>query len=238
MTPTVASTPAMASTPVVPSTPSSRNLRPRRRIRRPQRRRRISVSYDYLQDSGSELELGADDDEDENEFEDYAGMRAVVRKLRELEAAQAEAEEAEPNREVGGGDSSNNLSVFDFSQDYSAFHGQAMEYQRTPGLSDSSGTQVPVELFMLVWDRPFMERIVEETNKYAWQTIAQLSESGNISANLDTWVETDLPEMYRYFAVLMYMSLNPRGHISEYWAINVLGMPEFRLDVQEQVPDA
>ncbi|XP_045457225.1 piggyBac transposable element-derived protein 4-like [Melitaea cinxia] len=217
----------MPSTPVVPSTPSNRNLRPRRLTRRPQRRRRISISFDYLQDSGSEVEIGTDDD-DENEFEDYAGMRAVVRELRELESAQAvvEAEEAEPSREVGGGD----MPVsFDWSQDYSTFHGQEMEYQRTPGLSDSAGTQVPFELFMLVWDSTIMDHIVKETNKYAWQTIAKLSESGNISANLDTWVETNVPEMYRYFAVLMYMSLNPRGHIPEYWATNILGMPDFRL---------
>lgn len=38
-----------------------------------------------------------------------------------------------------------------------------------------------------------------------------------------------MPEMYRFFAVLMYMSLNPRRQIPEYWPTNILGMPEFRL---------
>lgn len=228
-----AETPRLAS-PSSTASSSISGVRSRKRPRRSGTRRRLTMP----EDSGSEVEQGADEDEDETEFDDYAGMRTAVRALRELqliqdeeaqfEEAQADEAQAEELAEAGPSSREQLNPIYNWTDNYDTFLGRREDYQRTPGLSDEVHSQSPVQIFILIWDLSIVEHIVQETNKYAWQTIMALSEEGRISANLDTWVETTVPEIYRYLAVLMYMSLNPRGHIPEYWSTGVLGMPDFR----------
>lgn len=145
---------------------------------------------------------------------DYAGLREVANRLQELQETIEEAEVvAGPSGNTGRGDADDDVA-YSWNQNFSTFTGRAEVYARTPG--PTQGSQDPVELFMNIWDQALMEKVVEETNRYAWQTIAALSERGEISANLDTWEDTTVPEMYQYFSVLIYMALDYRSHIPEY----------------------
>lgn len=88
----------------------------------------------------------------------------------------------------------------------------------------------PFELFAAVWDRSFMEKIVKETNDYAWQTIVQISEADGLrsQSRLNEWKEVRVEEMYKFFGILLYMGLCYRSRLEEYWSTGVLGMLEFR----------
>ncbi|XP_026728811.1 piggyBac transposable element-derived protein 4-like isoform X2 [Trichoplusia ni] len=120
---------------------------------------------------------------------------------------------------------------FNWSSDYSTFRGQPEVYsqagERGPNIKETD----PLKLFTHVWDHDIMNSIVAQTNEYAWQTIAQASElPDGISAHsrLNDWVETTTDELYKLFAVMIFMSLMVAGRVSEYWSTGTLAMPGFR----------
>lgn len=194
------------------------------------------------QDSGSELE-GSEDDEDIEEYDlpelydDAHRLRAVANALQELCVIEDNVEIAGDVDHSGRGDDASRVQIaaelgdvnadFNWTNDYSSFTGVAEAYTCDPG--PAYGLQEGLDIFLLIWDTDVMNTIVEETNRYAWLVIAQLSEHGSISKNLDTWYEVTVSELYRYFAILMFMAVNPRGSIKEYWSTGILGMAEFRL---------
>ncbi|RVE49901.1 hypothetical protein evm_005494 [Chilo suppressalis] len=85
------------------------------------------------------------------------------------------------------------------------------------------------ELFMAVWDESIMTEIVRQTNEYAWQRIAPIFEvEAELPEPLSTWSDVTTDEMYRYFAILICMSMCNRAVMSDYWTTGVMGMPDFR----------
>lgn len=118
---------------------------------------------------------------------------------------------------------------FTWSEDYNAFTATREDFQEEVG-SRIAGTS-PCDLFCQLWDQPLLESIVEETNRYAWQTIAKASESEiGISAKsrVNDWVETSVSEIYRLIAVIILMGMCLRGRMEEYWATSIIEMPKFR----------
>ncbi|KAJ2941430.1 hypothetical protein O0L34_g3642 [Tuta absoluta] len=117
--------------------------------------------------------------------------------------------------------------TFNWSADFSTFQGQAEQYLRSPG--PHTNAQIPLGVFMEVWDLRIMNLIAAETNRYAWQTITSMTERGeDVAHNLGKWKETNAEEIYRFFAVLNYMSICYRSSLDEYWNTGILEMSEFR----------
>ncbi|XP_028157151.1 piggyBac transposable element-derived protein 4-like isoform X1 [Ostrinia furnacalis] len=118
------------------------------------------------------------------------------------------------------------LDVFSWSKDFSSFSGQEETYLRSPG--PMVGPQDPAQLFMEVWDERIMTEIVRETNRYAWQIISSMTMSEHgLPKNLN-WTDTTVSEMYRYFALLILMSLCHRAKMVDYWTTGILEMPKLR----------
>lgn len=225
---------------IVEESPSeTESTRPRRNLRR----RANPVSYVY--DSSSDVEGGDgggndDDDEDDPDYEQGdpfdvpQRLRAAARELQDyIEANHLDNEEVDiAGDEPGEAGAAAEIlrqdisTDFNWSTDFELFSGVQEQYLRSPGPTMSS--QDITEIFLAIWDEEIVHRIVQETNKYAWQVIAEFSEHDNITKNLETWYDTTVPEMYRYFAVLMFMAICPLGSLKEYWAKGVLGIPDFR----------
>lgn len=114
-----------------------------------------------------------------------------------------------------------------WSSDFSTFTSVQEIYTMQPGPTTMSTD--PFQLFSSVWDLNIMEKIVRETNEYAWQTIARLSEVGiKPESRLNDWVEITVEELYNFFSIMIYMGLCYRGRIDEYWTTDTLEMPQFR----------
>lgn len=114
-----------------------------------------------------------------------------------------------------------------WSSDFSTFTSDQEIYTMQPGPTTMSTD--PFQLFSSVWDLNIMEKIVRETNEYAWQTIARLSEVGiKPESRLNDWVEITVEELYKFFSIMIYMGLCYRGRIDEYWTTDTLEMPQFR----------
>ncbi|RVE48877.1 hypothetical protein evm_006447 [Chilo suppressalis] len=127
-------------------------------------------------------------------------------------------------RAVGPGSVNND---FCWTEDFSSFSGQQESYLRAPG--PTVAIQDSADFFMAVWDESIMNEIVRQTNEYAWQRIAAIFEvEAELPEPLSTWSDVTTDEMYRYFAILIYMSMCNRAVMNDYWTTGVLGMPDFR----------
>lgn len=118
---------------------------------------------------------------------------------------------------------------FQWEENFATFRGQKEDYSRQAGPTIS--TTCPYELFTAVWDENVIDLMVRETNRYAWQTIAALSESEvgiSRTSRLMKWKETDRDEIYRFLSIIIHMTLCYRARIDEYWTTNVLEMAKFR----------
>lgn len=121
------------------------------------------------------------------------------------------------------------LDQFVWSDNFENFTGVEEIYRKQPG--PNINLKDPLEIFHAIWDRGVMEKIVIETNEYAWQAIMRQCENYNNlppHSRLCQWVDVTVEEIYKFFSILMYMGLCYRGRIDEYWSTGVLGMPEFR----------
>lgn len=121
--------------------------------------------------------------------------------------------------EIGTGE------VFDWTSDFETFTGQEEKYIRKPGPQGVTSF-VPMDIFLQFWDLPIVAKIAEETNRYARQTIAKLPDK--IPKYLESWEDTTVEELYRLFALQIYMASCYRARLSEYWTTGTLGMPDFR----------
>lgn len=162
------------------------------------------------------LDSGSEEEEESMSLEE---LRAI------LEETVADLEDDDPE------EYERLFQSFDWSNDYTTFTGQPEEYSQAGECGPNTEGTDPLELFTHVWDDDIMKVIVAETNQYAWDTIApayEFSEGISTHSRLNDWVETSIDELYRLFAVMIFMSLNVRGRVSEYWSTGVLGMPGFR----------
>lgn len=113
-----------------------------------------------------------------------------------------------------------------WSEDFSTFQSAQEAYTRTPGTNTTS--EEHVDIFLNIWDQTILEQIVQETNRYASQAVTDASEGIDSNPKPLEWEETTVEELYRFFAVLIYMSMCVRASLREYWMSGVLGMPTFR----------
>lgn len=116
---------------------------------------------------------------------------------------------------------------FSWIEDFANFKGARDIFKEVAG-PKFEGTS-PVDLFTQLWDRPFIEMIVRETNSYAWDTIARASEIGiPDQSRLNEWVETTVSEIYRLLAVMVAMGVCFKDSIEDYWSTDIWGVPKFR----------
>lgn len=158
-------------------------------------------------DSGSEI---SDDDEELTE--------EILRQVLESDNSNDDDEITPTNNDH-----------FSWSDDFTTFTGYLESFNEISGPTVSSTD--PLQLFQTVWNDDIMRVIAHETNEYAWQTIARLTEvEGALKPNsrLNDWVEVTVEELYVFFSILIYMSLCYRGRLDEYWTTKTLEMPHFR----------
>uniref|UniRef100_A0A2A4J3L8 PiggyBac transposable element-derived protein domain-containing protein n=1 Tax=Heliothis virescens TaxID=7102 RepID=A0A2A4J3L8_HELVI len=159
--------------------------------------------------------LAIDSGSEESDDEEYT--EETIRQILESNDDDIEEEEFPPALTDGAS----------WSSDFQTFTGVQEFYTEQPGPTIT--VTDPFELFSSVWDQNIMDLIVRETNKYAWQTIAQLSEVGiKPESRLNDWVEVTVEELYKFFSIMIYMGLCYRGRIDEYWTTDTLEMPQFR----------
>ncbi|XP_004923418.1 piggyBac transposable element-derived protein 4 isoform X2 [Bombyx mori] len=96
------------------------------------------------------------------------------------------------------------------------------DLRREP-FSQISGPKVsfatPYDAFIAIWDREIMESIVEETNIYAQQLATVMLETGTIRPHswITRWQDTDVNELYTYFAIILAMGVFIKSCLTEYW---------------------
>lgn len=119
---------------------------------------------------------------------------------------------------------------FEWAGDFSTFRGTREQFVEEVG-SQIDGIS-PSDIFCQLWDQPLLQNIVNETNKYAWQSIAQAEErEPGIPPNsrMHDWVETNINEVYKLIAIMILMGICVRGRVDEYWTTwEFLQMPGFR----------
>lgn len=109
------------------------------------------------------------------------------------------------------------------------------ELRREPFSENNCGPQVscatPYDAFTAIWDRPIMEHIAVETNRYAQQTAARMLEDGSIcpSSRITKWVDTTVDELYVYFAIILAVGVVAKSRLEEYWnkCVDIFSTPGF-----------
>lgn len=165
-------------------------------------------------DSGSEV------DEGEN---------LTVEQIREILEEEQGHEGDEEGHESELENEGHDTGPIVWTDDFSMFHGNRASFEEDvgPKIDDTS----PSEIFCKFWNQPIIEMIVEETNRHAWQTICQATESETgipSHSRINDWVETSVSEIYRLFAVIILMGICLFGRIDEYWRSGLLEVPNFK----------
>nr|CAI5845622.1 unnamed protein product [Callosobruchus analis] len=80
-------------------------------------------------------------------------------------------------------------------------------------------TENEVAYYKLFIDEGLVDTIVTQTNIYAEQTIVKgiTEESLGPSSRLNKWYPTDRNEVYRFLGILMWMGLDQKPSLSDYW---------------------
>lgn len=73
----------------------------------------------------------------------------------------------------------------------------------------------PNDIFSHIVDEGLIKFIVDETNRFAEQTIAAKRRSKHCRMN--QWIPTDSVEIKKFFGLIMWMGLVPLGRIEDYW---------------------
>lgn len=100
---------------------------------------------------------------------------------------------------------------FRWSGDYSMFTGVEETFQEQTG-PRIEGTTLSGS-FTQFWDRPFIDSIVAEINKYAWEFIAAANKTVALPPHspIHAWEETSVDEIYRLILVMILMGICVRG---------------------------
>ncbi|XP_023952412.2 piggyBac transposable element-derived protein 4 [Bicyclus anynana] len=89
----------------------------------------------------------------------------------------------------------------------------------------------PYDTFVQIWDRPLMEYIAAETNRYAHQAAAQTLEPPNLHprSGFGEWYDTTADELYLLFGLILEMGVSFMWEIRDYWdgSLDMLGASNF-----------
>lgn len=80
----------------------------------------------------------------------------------------------------------------------------------------------PLVFFFLFIDDEVMSLIVENTNLYAEQVIIKGILEETPSSRLNLWVDTNADEIKVFFGMLLWMGLDKKPTISDYWSRDIL----------------
>ncbi|KAJ2954115.1 hypothetical protein O0L34_g2337 [Tuta absoluta] len=182
---------------------------------------------------GSELDSEFDDEFDESPVEGptFATLDRNIPNDDELEEPVRQIIEAMESVMDAEADHLPGISTsYDWKADFGSFTGVPEVFSGpTPGPVKDYDTAY--DAFTDIWSKDIIDRIVLETNRYAKQTIDTMKAEGTLKPNsrLHKWVDTDADEIMVLFAVFMYMGIDPRTKLIEYWkADDFLEMPKFR----------
>lgn len=84
-----------------------------------------------------------------------------------------------------------------------------------PDLIETMAECEPIDFFNLYFDIEVVGLLVEETNRYAQQTLQSIPHSPH--GRLGKWTDCDANEMRRFFGIVIYMGLNVLPTIAHYW---------------------
>ncbi|XP_022831449.1 piggyBac transposable element-derived protein 4-like isoform X2 [Spodoptera litura] len=121
-------------------------------------------------------------------------------------------------------------SSFKWEEDFGLFRAVREDFSGpTPGSVKDYDS--PYDAFTDIWDEEIIRLIVTETNRYAHQVIDAEREAGTLKASsrLHSWTDTNADEIMTLFGMLMYMAIDLRSSITEYWSSDdVLHLPGFK----------
>lgn len=110
----------------------------------------------------------------------------------------------------------------DVSEDLHKF-----EFTGTPAFN-IDGEQLngdePVDFYLLFVDHEIQDMLVNETNRYAEQKIVEgiANESLSKHSLLTKWEDTNRAEVLRFLAIIMWMGLDTKPELRDYWSTNPL----------------
>ena len=168
----------------------------------------------------SEIELD-DSEEDEDECFDNFGDQGTNIRLSELEIV--ETEDPKPPRKRGRRSVTNNFSEIEWSKNVDAFTNYKFEENTGPS-TVMSAEKVAVDFFLLLVTNRMLTEIVNETNRYARQS---LQAQGKNPSDWDK-KQVTLVEMKAWLGLIMAMSIHKLPAIVDYWKDDwILGVPAF-----------
>jgi hypothetical protein len=101
----------------------------------------------------------------------------------------------------------------------SNFDPEVLEFSsRTSGINKKfkiEGTK-PSDYFRAFFDNELLQKIVEETNNYQQQNEAPEVEK------TAAWYDTNVEELYIFFATTILMGLNQKNRLKDYWSTDKL----------------
>ena len=88
-----------------------------------------------------------------------------------------------------------------------------MQFTEHTGCTQDCSKFSPVQILQLYICQAVWELMVEETNRYAAQTL-----SADIASQPSTWTPTNVPEMMAFVTLLLSMGINKRPRYSMHWS--------------------
>ncbi|RVE47894.1 hypothetical protein evm_007408 [Chilo suppressalis] len=203
-----------------PRSSSSRQQNPRRLLRDEE----INfVNY------GSEEE---EDDDDDLLFDNQPFIPPVLRSVRVLtEMAEETLEDSPIELEAAGrieddvldADVAGPTRLYDFKWVPHGATPICPVSRRESFVGQCGPTRGPIasayEAFVSIWDRPIMDHIVQQTNKYAQGYATHLLETGQMGPNsrINRWCDTNVDEVYTYLAIVIAMGIIVKPRLNTYW---------------------
>ncbi|XP_055918374.1 piggyBac transposable element-derived protein 4-like [Eupeodes corollae] len=174
--------------------------------------RRRPVATDTMSsDSESDLDFGTDDSNEdpvwhpeENSSEEDENVSDVIRDIL-LE---------EEREDMHSDDDDGTRSLHQWSE-YVGRH-KVFDFVGKKGVQIEISTQAsPSDIYSHIVDEALVQFIVDETNRFAEQTIAAKRRSKH--ARMNQWIPTDSAEIKKFFGLMIWMGLVPLGRMEEYW---------------------
>lgn len=171
---------------------------------------------------GSELDSEFDDEFDVVPIErtTITGFRKDIPDDDELEEL---TQNVIANIERGMDDEADRLlglsSSFTWVEGFDTFRGVPEQFSGpTPGPVKTY--ESAYDAFVDIFDNDIIELMVRETNRFAKQKIDEMKASEILKphSRLHEWTETDVDEMYVLLGVFLYMGIDPRTSLREYWS--------------------